>query len=101
MTIKISQKVIFLFILLLISFGIILSSYFFKSQKKALLSEFDARATALLGSLADSSKYPVLVGNSSGLDKVGKGVLRQKDVVACEIMDRKGIILFSGGGGKT
>jgi len=44
--IKISQKVIFLFILLLISLGFILSLYFFKSQKKALLSEFDARATA-------------------------------------------------------
>jgi len=95
--IKISQKVIFLFILLLISLGFILSLYFFKSQKKALLSEFDARATALLGSLAASSEYPVLVGNSSGLEKIGKGVLRQKDVVACEIVNMEGIILFRGG----
>jgi PAS domain S-box-containing protein len=95
--IKISSKIILLFILLLVAFGVVLSNYFLKNQKKAMLSEFDIRVKALLGSLATSSEYPVLVGNRESLKKMGKGILQQKDVAFCEIIDKEGDILFRGG----
>ena len=97
MRIRISQKVILLFILLLVCLEVLLSCYFFKHEKDRLLSEFDARAGALLGSLAASSEYPVLVGDRSGLEKIGKGILKQRDVVCCEIVDGEGDILFRRG----
>ena len=97
MRIGISAKVILLFILLLVTYGVVFSGYFFKHQKEALLSEFDVRAKALLGSLAASGEYPVLVGNRKALEKMGKGILEQQDVVFCEIMDGEEDILFRGG----
>lgn len=97
MRIGISAKVILLFILLLVIYGVVLSGYFLKHQKDVLLSEFDIRAKALLGSLAASGEYPVLVGNRKALEKMGKGILKQKDVVFCEIMDEEEDILFRGG----
>jgi methyl-accepting chemotaxis protein len=95
--IKISIKIIILFIMLLIALGVLLSSYFLKIQKGILNSEFDIRANALIGSLSASSEYPVLVGDKKSLEKAGKGILKQQDVLFCEIRDNKGHILFQGG----
>jgi PAS domain S-box-containing protein len=85
------------FIILLIAFGALLSSYFFKIQKGVLHSEFDIRANALLGSMSASCEYPVLVGNKKSLEKMGRGILDQEDVVLCEIIDNKGDLLFREG----
>ena len=97
MRIKISVKIIILFIILLIALGALLSSYFLKIQKGILHSEFDIRANALIGSLSASSEYPVLVGDKKSLAKMGRGILEQQDVLFCEIKDNKGGILFQGG----
>ena len=97
MRIKISIKIIILFIMLLIALGVLLSSYFLKIQKGILHSEFDIRANALIGSLSASSEYPVLVGDKKSLEKAGKGILKQQDVLFCEIRDNKDDVLFREG----
>lgn len=93
----IDKKVISLFILSVTILSIALGLYFIRHEKKAMLDELDERAKALLGSLADSSEYPVLLRNTESLSNIAEGVLNQKDVIFAEIKDREGEILFQGG----
>lgn len=97
MKIGISKKVILLFILLVIILGTALGFYSHKHQKETMLMEFDERVKVLLSALAVSSEYPVLIGNKKALDKIGKGILDQNDVVSCEIRDSRGEILYKEG----
>jgi len=100
MRFKISTKVISLFILLVGILGVALGYYSLKHQKETILLEFDERVKVLLSSLAVSSEYPVLIGNEKALDRIGKGILEQKDVVLCEIRNEEGEILYRGGSEK-
>jgi len=97
MKIGISKKIILLFILLVIILGAALGFYSLKHQKEIILLEFDERVKVLLSSLAVSSEYPVLIGNEKALDKIGKGILEQNDVVLCEIRNEEGKLLYKGG----
>ncbi|MEW5767309.1 MAG: PAS domain S-box protein [bacterium] len=93
----IDKKVISLFVLSVAILGLALGLYFVGHEREALLSELDERAKALLGSLATSSEYPVLLKDAEALSNIAKGVLDQKDVIFCEIKDSQGEILFQGG----
>jgi len=100
MKLKISAKVVLLFILLFVILGIILGFYSIKHQSETILLEFDERVKVLLSALAVSSEYPVLIGNEKALDRIGKGILEQKDVGTCEIKNMEGKILYKGGSKK-
>ncbi|MBI4777925.1 HAMP domain-containing protein [Candidatus Desantisbacteria bacterium] len=93
----IDKKINSLFILSVIIMGTILGSCFLYHEEQALLSEFDERAKALVNSLASNSEYSILFGNQEMLSKTGKTVIRQKDVIFCEIKDNQGEILFQAG----
>ncbi|MDY6954417.1 MAG: ATP-binding protein, partial [Thermodesulfobacteriota bacterium] len=84
-------------VLLIVLLGSVLGSYFLRYQKATLLANFDERAKVLLASLLVSIEYPVLVGDKDALGKMGTTLLRQKDVVFCEIADLDGTVLFQGG----
>lgn len=101
MKIGTSKKVILLFILLVIILGVALGFYSLKHQRETILFEFDERGKVLLSALAVSSEYPVLIGNEKALDKIGKGILEQSDVVFCEIRNIEGEILYKGGSKKA
>lgn len=93
----ISEKLILAAIGLITTLIIIAGFYSLAYQRKILLSEFDEKARILVSSLAVSSEYPVLTGNDKLLNSVGNAVLKQKDVVFCEIKDKDGKVLFEGG----
>ncbi len=93
----IAKKLICLCTLSVIILGMILGFYFIRYEKESLLLELDERAKALLGSLATSCEYPVLIKNQKALSKIAEGVLNQRDTIFCEIIDKEGQILFQGG----
>lgn len=93
----IDKKVISLLILIIIVLGSSFGIYFINHEKKALLVELDERANTLLNSLANSCEYPVLIGDLETISKIAKGVLEQKDIINCEIVDKNGKTLFKQG----
>ena len=93
----IEKKVVLLFVLSVAILGVALGTYFVKHEEKALLLELNERANALLGSLAKSSEYPVLLKDEEMLSSIAKGVLNQKDVIFCQIKDSRGEVLFEEG----
>ncbi|MDI6785995.1 MAG: ATP-binding protein, partial [bacterium] len=94
---SISKKVIFLFILSVIVLGVILGFYWHKHEKQVMTIEFNERAKALIVSLSAISEYPILFNDQSMISKIGKGILKQKDVIFCKIIDKEGQILFQEG----
>ncbi len=93
----ISQKISLLFIVLVVVLATTLGIYFVRYQKATLEGAFDEKAKTLLNSLVVSVEYPLLVEDEKTLRILGNGVLQQKDVIFCEIMNKKGNILFQGG----
>ena len=93
----IAKKVVLLFVLSVAILGVALGTYFVKHEEKALLLELNERANALLGSLAKSSEYPVLLKDKEMLSSIATGVLNQKDVIFCQIKDSRGEVLFEEG----
>jgi signal transduction histidine kinase len=93
----ISEKIVCLFVLLIISLEAFTGFYFIQHEKNTLLEEFDQRAKALIQSLVVSVEYPVLVGDNERLDVLGNGVMQQTDIVFCQIKDKQGRILFEAG----
>lgn len=93
----ISEKIVSLFVLLIISLEAFTGFYFIWHERNTLLDEFDQRAKALVQSLVVSVEYPVLVGDRERLDVIGKGALKQADIIFCQIKDKQGRILFEGG----
>ena len=90
MKLGISQKIILLFIFLVIILTAGIGTYFVRRERTMLLSEFDERARMLLSSAVTNSEYPLLVGDVETIDKIGKGILKQRDVVFYEIIDKEG-----------
>lgn len=97
MKLGISDKIVFLFVLLVIALETITGLYFIRLERHMLLREFDERANALVQSLALGVEHPVLMGNNKTLHAVGRGALKQKDVVYCRMEDTQGEVLFEGG----
>jgi len=93
----ISEKIVLLFVLLIISLEASTGYYFINHERNTLLAEFDERAKALAQSLVVSAEYPVLVGDRKTLSVIAKALLEQKDVVFCQIKDKQGQILFQEG----
>jgi len=96
----ISEKIVFLFVLLVIALETITGLYFIRLERDILLEEFDERADALVQSLALGVEYPVLMQDNRTLEAVGRGALKQKDVVYCRIENKQGKVLFEGGSGR-
>jgi len=96
----IANKVNFFIICIIILFTVLIGFYFVQHEKRALSFELDERATALLNNLCLNSEYPVLIKNYEALSKLGKGILVQKDIIFCEILDKDGNILFQEGSKK-
>ena len=97
MKLGISQKIILLFILLVIIMTVGIGTYSVRRERTILLSEFDERARMLLSSVAINSEYPLLVGDIEALDKIGKGILKQRDVIFYAIIDKGGKVVLQGG----
>jgi len=96
----ISKKVSLLFIILVVVLTTTLGFYFIRYQKATLEEEFDEKAKALLYSLVVSAEYPLLVEDKETLQILGNGALQQKDIIFCEIRNKKGNILFQEGSSK-
>ena len=96
----ISQKISLLFAILVVVLATTLGVYFVRYQKATLEEGFDEKAKTLLNSLVVSVEYPLLVEDEKTLQILGNGVLQQKDVLFCEIMNKNGNILFQGGSRK-
>lgn len=94
---SIDRKLIYFFIIILTLLGIFLGIVVINQEKKDLLFEFNKRAEALLNSLIVSTEYPVLLKNYDSLDKIAQGILKQKDVIYCEIKDKNSESLFKEG----
>ena len=92
-----TKKINMLFGSLMLLLGVILGTYFLQREKAAFLLEMDERARTTLDSLTAGAEYWVLTGNTANLSRLAAGVLRQKDVVYCEIRDVDGKTLFRGG----
>ncbi|MBN1913125.1 MAG: hypothetical protein JW788_01855 [Candidatus Omnitrophica bacterium] len=93
----ISEKVVFMFVALIIALIVSTAFYFLKFQRKTLLSEFDQRARILIESLAVSCEYPVLTVNEKAIQTIGKSILTQSDVRYCQIADKENKVLYSEG----
>jgi hypothetical protein len=96
----ISQKVSLLFTILVAVLATTLGIYFVRYQKATLEEGFDDKAKTLLNSMVVSVEYPLLVEDEKTLRILGNGVLKQKDVIFCEIMNKNGNVLFQGGSRK-
>jgi len=97
MGLGIAKKIIILFVFLVAASGTTLGYFLLQHEHGALLQEFDSRASVLLSSLAVSTEFPVLVGDKHAVEKIGASALTQKDVVFCQIINKEGKILFTGG----
>ncbi len=97
MKLGISQKIILLFIFSVIILTATIGTYFVRRERAILLLEFDERVRLLLSSAALNTEYPLLVGDIEALDKIGKGILKQRDVIFYEIIDKEGKIVFQEG----
>ncbi|MFH2137490.1 MAG: ATP-binding protein [Candidatus Omnitrophota bacterium] len=97
MKFTISKKTGLLFVVMIAVLAITISVYFMAYHKQTLLREFDERAKILLSSVVLSTEYPVLIEDKNTLERIGQGILKQKDVVYCGIQDAAGNVLFQGG----
>ena len=97
MKLGISQKIILLFIFLVVILTVGIGTYFVWRERTILLSEFDERASMLLSSAVTNTEYPLLVGNIEALDKIGKDILKQRDVIFYAIIDKGGKVVLRGG----
>ncbi|MFA5161554.1 MAG: PAS domain S-box protein [Elusimicrobiales bacterium] len=94
---SISRKITLLFVSLLAALSAVFAVYTVRCEKAALRHEFDNQAGLLLNWLAMGSEYPVLAGNTEMLRHAGREMLRRENVVYCEVADKSGRILYSGG----
>lgn len=100
MKIGISQKIILLFIILVVILTASIGTFFVRRERSILLSEFDQRSRILLSSAATNIEYPLLVGDLGALNKIGEGILKQRDVVFYSIVDKEGKVVLWGGAEK-
>ena len=97
MKFNISAKVSFLFFITIIIFTLLLSFYFINHKRQALEGELDERIHSLMNNLSINAEYPILVGNHELILSLGRGVLKQKDVVFCEILDENEDFIYREG----
>jgi signal transduction histidine kinase len=93
----ISEKIVLLFLLLIVSLEATTSSYFINHERKTILAEFDERAKALSQSFVITAEYPVLVEDTNTLSILAQALLKQKDVIFCQVKNKQGQILFQKG----
>jgi PAS domain S-box-containing protein len=93
----ITEKLIIVIVASVLLLMVVAGYYSFKYQKNLLLSQFDERAIVMITGLAVSSEYPVLTANDKLLESLAVSVLKQKDVVLCQVKDKAGKILFHRG----
>jgi PAS domain S-box-containing protein len=97
MKLKISTRIMLLFLGMIAFLTIALGYTFLAYEKKTLGIAFDERAKVLLESMASAGEYPLLVGDDEALSHIAAGALRQSDVVLCVIRDADGEELFRQG----
>lgn len=101
MRFNIGNKVNLLSVSLILILGSLLGWYFIQHEKQVLNTELNERAGLLLSSLVANGEYPMIIGDQEMLDRVVRGVLKQKDVVHCRIQDHRGVVLFDAGEGNA
>ncbi|MEW6102437.1 MAG: ATP-binding protein [bacterium] len=94
---KISTKITLILFLIILFFGLFLGIYIVNLANKELNAELEERAKALIDNLAFNSEYLVLVGDKESLAKLGSGILKQKDIIFCKILDMAGNPLLQAG----
>ncbi|MFH1288758.1 MAG: ATP-binding protein [bacterium] len=93
----IAAKVNLLYFCIIIVFTFLLGFYFIQHEKRTLSFALDERANSLLNNLSINSEYPVLIKDYDAISKLVKGVLAQKDIIFCKIVDKNGTVLVQEG----
>ncbi len=93
----IAAKISLLYFCIIVVFTFLLGFYFIQHEKNILNSELNERVNSLLSNLSINSEYPVLIKDHNAISKLVKGVLAQKDIIFCKIIDKNGIILIQEG----
>jgi len=82
---------------LILLVGVVFAVYVIGYQTRLLNAELDERTEVLLGYLAASVEYPVLVGDREAIARLAGGVMAQRDIVYCRIETRAGLALYQQG----
>jgi len=93
MKLSIATKITLFAFTLIFFANAFLAWVFIHNETVALTGELDERAGAIAKGLAYNSEYGVLVRNKQDLDRLLKGVVKEKDVAFAEIMDEQGNII--------
>ncbi len=101
MSLKIAEKISLITVCVIVLFVSLSTFYFLKQEKRSLTFELDERINSLLSYLSIRSEYPVLIEDGEAISELGREILREKDIVFCEIKNREGVILFQEGSKKV
>lgn len=93
----IATKVNLLYFCVITIFTFLLGFYFIQHEKHTLNLELDERVNSLISNLSINSEYPVLIRDHDAISKLAGGILAQKDVVFCKIVDKNGAALVQYG----
>lgn len=94
MKLRISFKIIIIFVAIICISTVSMAVYFFTFYKQSMFKEFEQKAGALLDSVVLGSEYPVLINDVDLLKKIGDKFILSKDVVGCLIYDENGTALY-------
>ncbi len=93
MKLSIATKINILAVILITIVGAFLAWFFIQHEIRALTAELDERAAAITRNLAYNSEYGVLTRSPEELQKLLKGVLKEKDMVYGAILDQQNQII--------
>jgi len=93
MKLSITTKINIFAIIMIIAASVFLGVFFIHHETKALAREMDQRAITLIKGLAYNCEYGVLLKNKEELNRLLRGVLKEKDVVFAEIIDKQGNLI--------
>ena len=100
MQLNIARKVSLFTICATILFTLLLCGLFFWHENRVLNRELDSRVRSLLENLRITAEYPVLIKDHDAISRLGNGMLAQKDIFFCQIVDSSGHVLFQEGTAK-
>ncbi len=97
MRVSILTKAVLATVVAITIMGVLSGSFFIQHEIREHNAELDERVTGVLDTLAFNSEYPVLVGDQEAIIRLVQGVLTNRDVIYCRIVDQEGYVLYEAG----
>lgn len=89
----IATKIYIFAVVLIIIANVLLGWFFVRHETSAISKELNERAEVIIKNFAYNCEYGMLVKDNEELNRLLKGVVKEKDIAFAQIEDREGIVI--------